>query len=228
MFSSCYSKKYCIFVEKRLHLSNRSKLHCVRFALFLHVKGVFFLRVQIDCIMAFYFCIQIVIVRPLGRDINKIIRRMEKTNIYTDEERYWMTGGRIGTLPTRIIPSVIYSLAPNEIFVFGSNALGMHHAGAARVAYNEFGAEWGNGEGLQGQSYSIPTMEGEHNTKLAIMRFTQYAKEHPELKFLVTPVGCGIAGYTPEEIAPMFKDAAFLENVYLPISFWKVLMKFRS
>lgn len=130
MFSSCYSKKYCIFVEKRLHLSNRSKLHCVRFALFLHVKGVFFLRVQIDCIMAFYFCIQIVTVRPLGRGINKIIRTMEKTNIYTDEERYWMTGGRTGTLPTRIIPSVIYSLAPNEIFVFGSNALGMHHAGA--------------------------------------------------------------------------------------------------
>lgn len=66
---------------------------------------------------------------------------MEKTNIYTDEERYWMTGGNTGTLPTRIIPSVIYSLVPNEIFVFGSNALGMHHAGAARVAYNEFGAE---------------------------------------------------------------------------------------
>lgn len=175
--------------------------------------------------MAFYFCILIVTVRPLGRGINKIIRTMEKTNIYTDEERYWMTGGRTGTLPTRIIPSVIYSLAPNEIFVFGSNALGMHHAGAARVAYNEFGAEWGNGEGLQGQSYSIPTMEGEHNTKHAIMRFTQYAKEHPELKFLVTPVGCSIAGYTPEEIAPMFKDAAYLENVYLPISFWKVLMK---
>lgn len=192
---------------------------------FLHLKGVFFLRVQIDCIMAFYFCIQIITVRPLGRGINKIIRTMEKTNIYTDEERYWMTGGRTGTLPTRIIPSVIYSLAPNEIFVFGSNALGMHHAGAARVAYNEFGAEWGNGEGLQGQSYSIPTMEGEHNTKLAIMRFTQYAREHPELKFLVTPVGCGIAGNTPEEIAPMFKDAAYLENVYLPISFWKVLMK---
>lgn len=47
---------------------------------------------------------------------------------------------------------------------------------------------------------------------------------HPELKFLVTPVGCGIAGYTPEEMAPMFKDAAFLENVFLPISFWKVLV----
>ena len=110
------------------------------------------------------------------------------------------------------------------MFVFGSNALGMHHGGAARVAYNEFGAEWGNGEGLQGQSYAIPTMEGEHSTMLAVNRFTDYAKEHPELKFLVTPIGCGIAGYSPEEIAPMFKEAAALENVYLPISFWKVLM----
>lgn len=67
---------------------------------------------------------------------------MKRKNIYTDEERYWMTGGNTGTLPIRIIPSVIYSLAPSEIFVFGSNALGMHHAGAARVAYNELGAEW--------------------------------------------------------------------------------------
>lgn len=67
---------------------------------------------------------------------------MKRKNIYTDEERYWMTGGNTGTLPIRIIPSVIYSLAPSEIFVFGSNALGMHHAGAAHVAYNEFGAEW--------------------------------------------------------------------------------------
>ena len=217
-------EKILYFCRKKAASQQSEQAQLRSVCTFLHLKGVFFLRVQIDCIMAFYFCIQIITVRPLGRGINKIIRTMEKTNIYTDEERYWMTGGRTGTLPTRIIPSVIYSLAPNEIFVFGSNALGMHHAGAARVAYNEFGAEWGNGEGLQGQSYSIPTMEGEHNTKLAIMRFTQYAKEHPELKFLVTPVGCGIAGYTPEEIAPMFKDAAYLENVYLPISFWKVLM----
>lgn len=218
-------EKILYFCRKKAASQQSEQAQLRSVCTFLHLKGVFFLRVQIDCIMAFYFCIQIITVRPLGRGINKIIRTMEKTNIYTDEERYWMTGGRTGTLPTRIIPSVIYSLAPNEIFVFGSNALGMHHAGAARVAYNEFGAEWGNGEGLQGQSYSIPTIEGEHNTKLAIMRFTQYAREHPELKFLVTPVGCGIAGNTPEEIAPMFKDAAYLENVYLPISFWKVLMK---
>lgn len=60
------------------------------------------------------------------------------------------------------------------------------------------------------------------------MRFTPYAMEHPELKFLVTPVGCDIAGYTPDEMAPMFKDTAYLENVYLPISFWKVLMGSRG
>ena len=153
---------------------------------------------------------------------------MKKENIYTDEELYWMTGGDDGSLPTRIIPSEIYSLAPNEVFVFGSNALGMHHGGAARIAYNEFGAEWGNGEGMQGHSYAIPTMEGEHNTMLAIRRFTHYAKDHPELKFMVTPIGCGIAGYTPEEIAPMLSEAASLPNVYLPISFWKVLMGSRG
>ena len=145
-------------------------------------------------------------------------------NCYTEEELYWMTGGNTGTLPNRITPSKINILGENEIFVFGSNIKGMHMGGAARAAYNKFGAEWGNGEGMQGQSYAIPTMEGEHNTMLAIRRFTHYAKDHPELKFMVTPIGCGIAGYTPEEIAPMLSEAASLPNVYLPISFWKVLM----
>jgi hypothetical protein len=149
---------------------------------------------------------------------------MSKNN-YTEEEHYWMTGGNTGTLPDRITPSMINVLDPNEIFVFGSNIQGMHMGGAARVAYSKFGAEWGNGEGLQGQSYALPTMEGIENTTAAARHFTACAKEHPELKFFVTPVGCGIAGYTPEDIAPMFREAAKLENVYLPISFWKVLME---
>lgn len=153
---------------------------------------------------------------------------MEKTNIYTDEERYWLTGGSTGTLPTRVTPSQIYTLEANEIFVFGSNIHGMHMGGAARVAYNEFGAEWGNGEGLQGKAYALPTMEGFDSTKRAVEHFTICAKEHPELKFLVTLVGCGIAGYTPDEIAPMFIQAAHLENVYLPISFWKVIMNVKQ
>ena len=146
-------------------------------------------------------------------------------NIYTDEEKYWMTGGNTGTLPDRITPSLIKVLKPNEVFVFGSNIQGMHMGGAARMAYEKFGAEWGNGEGLQGQSYALPTMEGINSTREAVEHFTACAKEHPELKFFVTPVGCGIAGYTPEEIAPMFLDAAKLDNVYLPVSFWKVLLE---
>ena len=73
-------------------------------------------------------------------------------NNYTEEEKYWLTGGNTGTLPDRITPSMINVLEPNEIFVFGSNIQGMHMGGAARVAYSKFGAEWGNGEGLQGQS----------------------------------------------------------------------------
>lgn len=149
---------------------------------------------------------------------------MDKNN-YTEEEQYWMTGGNTGTLPDRITPSMINVLDPNEIFVFGSNIQGMHMGGAARVAYSKLGAEWGNGEGLQGQSYALPTMEGIENTTAAARHFTACAKDHPELKFFVTPVGCGIAGYTPEDIAPMFREAAKLENVYLPISFWKVLME---
>ena len=139
-----------------------------------------------------------------------------------------MTGGNTGMLPQRITPSEVNVLNENEIFVFGSNAMGMHRGGAARFAYNKFGAEWGNGEGLQGKSYAIPTMESLTDVSQAIERFTEFAKVHTNLKLFVTPVGCGIAGYSPEDIAPMFKDAAFLENVYLPLSFWKILMKIES
>ncbi len=150
---------------------------------------------------------------------------MGKSNLYTEEECYWKAGGNTGTLPTRISPSIIKELAPGEVFVFGSNAQGLHGGGAALTAYMQFGAEWGNGEGLQGRSYALPTMEGIESTRQAVERFTAFARNHPELKFLVTAVGCGIAGYRAEEIAPMFRQAALLENVYLPIGFQKVLRK---
>lgn len=150
---------------------------------------------------------------------------MKNNNIYTKEELDWLNTDNMGTLPTRLTPSEINVLSQNEVFVFGSNVQGMHTIGAARVAYNEFGAEWGNGEGLQGQSYAIPTMEGEDSIRAAIKRFIEFANNHPELKFLVTPIGCGVAGYTSEEIAPIFKSATDLKNVYLPISFWKILLK---
>ena len=145
-------------------------------------------------------------------------------NIFIEEEQYCMVGGTIGTLPERITPSEIETLEQNEVFVFGSNIQGMHIGGAARVAYNKFGAEWGNGEGLQGHSYALPTMEGIERVKEAVNLFTESAKIHQELTFYVTPVGCGIAGYTPFEIAPMFEEASKLRNVYLPVSFWKILI----
>ena len=123
----------------------------------------------------------------------------------------------------RVTPDHISQLKPNEIFVFGSNAAGHHAGGAANMAVNNFGAVWGQGEGLQGQSYAIPTMEGLENLEKAIDRFAQFADMHPELRFLVTRIGCGIAGYTDRQIAPLFKKCIHLENVTLPIDFWKVL-----
>ena len=146
-------------------------------------------------------------------------------NHYTDEEAYWLRGGNTGTLPGRVTPSRIIDLAPGDVFVFGSNLHGFHEGGAARYAMNHFGAEWGNAEGMQGQSYAIPTMEGIIIMKSAIERFTEFVRENPQLNFYVTPIGCGIAGYTPAEIAPMFVKAAYSENVYLPVSFWHEILK---
>ena len=128
-------------------------------------------------------------------------------------------------ISNRVTPTNVTKLEPNEIFVFGSNKMGMHLGGAARYAYENFGAEWGNGEGLQGRTYALPTMEGKDNFVNAVKKFTTFAKEHTELLFLVTPVGCGIAGYTTEEVAPMFLEAASLPNVHLPEDFWRVIQK---
>lgn len=123
----------------------------------------------------------------------------------------------------RITPDFINELKENEIFVFGSNQQGLHQGGAAAFAMSNFGAVWGQGEGLQGQSYAIPTMEGIDNLKAAVDRFTKFADEHPELHFFVTKIGCGIAGYPVYEIAPLFKKCIALENVALPIEFWEIL-----
>ncbi|OQB29074.1 MAG: hypothetical protein BWY08_02196 [Bacteroidetes bacterium ADurb.Bin174] len=125
----------------------------------------------------------------------------------------------------RISPKWIDSLSTNEIFVFGSNLAGVHGAGAARKAM-EWGAVWGQGVGLQGQTYAIPTMQGGVDTiKPYVDEFLAFAKSHPELKFLVTEIGCGIAGFTVEEIAPLFKAALSEEygNVFLPERFYGVM-----
>lgn len=124
----------------------------------------------------------------------------------------------------RFTPEFITELKPGEIFVFGSNLGGFHAGGAARVANQKFGAEWGVGVGLTGQCYAIPTMQGRVETiKPYTDEFVAFAAQHPELTFLVTRIGCGIAGFRDEEIAPLFADALDAPNVVLPESFVNII-----
>jgi hypothetical protein len=120
-----------------------------------------------------------------------------------------------------------------EIFVFGSNLLGIHKRGAALCALKEHGALLGRGFGRQGNSYAIPTKETPYKS-LSLIDINVYVAEFiiyanlphiTELIFNVTPIGCGLAGYTPEDIAPMFYYAQGLVNVKLPIEFTQILQK---
>ena len=127
---------------------------------------------------------------------------------------------------TRITPNHITELKPNEIFVFGSNLQGYHGGGAARLAMNQWGAVWGQGTGLQGQTYAIPTMQGGIGTiRPYIDQFIKFDQNDPERTFLVTEIGCGIAGFRPADIAPLFKNAINIPNIWLPQRFWEILQK---
>lgn len=126
----------------------------------------------------------------------------------------------------RYTPDRISELRENEIFVFGSNLAGAHGGGAARLAYERFGAIVGKGVGLQGQSYAIPTMQGGVATIIPyVSEFIRFARQHRELTFLVTRIGCGIAGFRDDEIAPLFKDALEDENIILPREFVNCLTR---
>ena len=119
----------------------------------------------------------------------------------------------------------------NQIFVFGSNRRGRHGSGAAKVALDKYGAIYGQGIGLQGQSYGIPTKyEGKmiksDTLELGVIQFyvdgfLRFARENPQYEFMVTAIGCGLAGYSPDEIAPMFIGRP--GNVKLPEEFLNVL-----
>ena len=124
----------------------------------------------------------------------------------------------------RISPDRIDNLEEDQIFVFGSNLAGNHGAGAAATAMNNFGAIWGNGVGRQGKSYAIPTMHGGvDEINPYVDEFIQFAENNRYLTFFVTRIGCGIAGFTDEEMAPLFEEAASLDNVYLPKTFWDII-----
>lgn len=120
----------------------------------------------------------------------------------------------------RFSPERIESLRADEIFVFGSNRQGWHGGGAAAYARQRFGAVWGEGIGRTGQCYAIPTMDGSvEKIRPYVEEFIAYAEAHPKLIFLVTEIGCGIAGYTVTQIAPFFSAALDLPNVLLPQRF---------
>lgn len=129
----------------------------------------------------------------------------------------------------RTSPNKIYTLQRNQIFVFGSNEAGRHGAGAAKFAKTNFGAKSGIGFGLSGNSFAIPTKDKKIKTlplrtiKEYVDRFVSFAKDNPDKTFLVTEIGCGLAGYHPKDIAPLFKDSIKLQNVWLPDRFWNEL-----
>jgi hypothetical protein len=121
----------------------------------------------------------------------------------------------------RITTEVITTLETNDIFVFGSNLAGMHGGGAARTAL-KWGAIMGQGVGLQGRTYAIPTMfRSADEIKPYVTDFIDFAKSHPEYRFLVTRIGCGIAGFSVQEIAELFKPVVMdtITNIFLPEDF---------
>ena len=124
----------------------------------------------------------------------------------------------------------ITHLLENEIFVFGSNESGRHGKGAAKTAM-KWGAKYGQSDGLQGRTYGIPTVNASISKSLTLPkiktyvdRFIEFAKENPQLTFLVTEIGCGLAGLSHKDIAPLFDDAINIENIHLPKRFWKELL----
>ena len=152
--------------------------------------------------------------REMGGNGNAgFVRDMSDAN--GDKTGVESTGGRI-------TPENIQTLRPGQVFVFGSNSRGSHSGGAAAFALR-FGAIDGQAEGMQGDSYAIVSMDGLEVMQEQVGRFIRYAKEHPERTFLVTAVGCGIAGFEPKEVAPMFSEAVDMKNVWLPKSFWDYL-----
>ena len=115
---------------------------------------------------------------------------------------------------------------PEPVFVFGSNLAGRHGKGAALHARKHHGAIYGQREGSQGNSYAIPTKDENlktlplHRIAFHVQQFLKFAERHPHLTFQVTPIGCGLAGYKPEQIAPFFANRP--HNVSLPPEFLEV------
>ncbi len=149
----------------------------------------------------------------LPEEFKLVLKNLRHTQYYKDTFKY-----------VRLTPRKIEYLRSNEVFVFGSNVAGFHGGGAAKIAMEKFGAVWGQGEGFAGQSYAIPTLnEKIENIASQVDKFIAFAHSRSDLTFYVTRIGCGIAGFKDEQIAPLFKKALKMENVFLPKSFYDLL-----
>ncbi len=131
---------------------------------------------------------------------------------------------------TRTSSNNIKKLNPGEIFVFGSNLIGKHSKYAAKTAMG-WGAKWGQAAGIQGNTYGIPTKGKTMDKVLTVQQikvyvddFIVFAKDNPQLTFLVTEIGCGSSGYKPKDIAPLFKESLNIKNIHLPSRFWHKLI----
>lgn len=131
---------------------------------------------------------------------------------------------KLGEFSHRITPDRVDHLEEGQVFVFGSNLRGNHNGGASYDALIHFGAIMGQAEGLQGQSYAIPSTDGMDSLSKHVRTFIDFADKHPELTFLVTRIGCGVAGYTVQEVAPLFASVVDMENVWLPKEFWEEII----
>ncbi len=121
-------------------------------------------------------------------------------------------------------PDNITKLEKNQVIIIGSNEKGIHGAGAAKYAHENFGLKWGVGNGLSGQTYALPTKDFNIETlslekiQKYIDEFIEFAKRHPELEFLVTAIGTGLGGLSVKQVAPLF-PLNLPDNVLLPASF---------
>lgn len=142
------------------------------------------------------------------------------------EEKYYQLVYSLSKNYERVTPSKIHRLRTNQVFVFGTDHNGSQRYGAAGFAAKFFGAEVGISEGKTGSSYALPTQGFTIKETIdAIIRFVEYAKANTSLIFLVTPIGCGHAGFSSEKIAPYFMDCLSMNNVWLPLDFISVFRR---
>ncbi len=161
--------------------------------------------------------------KDLKYDMRDFLEEWKRQKVIVEEEELKKLEQTDNEKENRVTPANIEKLGNNEYFVFGSNAAGRHGGGAARVAVEKFGAIMGQGHGVQGKCYAIDTMSGLPAMKEDVNKFLEFASHNKTRHFFVTPIGCGIAGYRPEDVAPLFEGAKEMDNISLPESFWKLL-----